>query len=149
MNYLLDVFIHWYNTALLSVITETSSLQTRTIKIENLRARFSVYVKACFRAHCVRCNLVHAKIAHVYAYVLRLRHSSVYECTQFTLHNSNIFIKHISSLFTYFYKRLHIFWPICFNNTQIIYTYINNKSKVNSLSACYKKKVASGQKIRR
>ena len=78
---------------------------------------------------------------HVHA--THVRFSSVYECTHhFT---RNIFIL---SLFTYFYKMLYNSFPQFvhnlyyllkhFVNTRILYSYINQKSKVNTLSASTK-----------
>ena len=66
----------------------------------------------------------------------------------------------ILSLFPYFKKNVTKFFaPICkqlllcikvfFSDTQILYSYINNKSKVDSLSTWYKNNAASGFKMRK
>ena len=70
----------------------------RAWKIENLRARFFVYVKLCLRTRRVHYYFVYVKIAYVYVcrQSVYLRYSSFYECTQLVLHileiaRSNLF----------------------------------------------------------
>ena len=59
----------------LAYTNETKSVtsQIRVLKIKNLRGRFFVHLKLCFRAHRGRCYFVHVN-------AIFMRYSGVYEC---------------------------------------------------------------------
>lgn len=121
----------------------------RTWKVENLRAQF-VSIIVCLQARRARCYFVHAKIAHLYVPMQSLYVKVVFmnaHSLHFTVN------KFFSSLFTYFYKILHnsfckfvsnLYYILKhFVGTQILYWYINNKSKIYSLSTFYENEAAN------
>ena len=89
---------------------------------------------------CTLCVLLFEYGAPVYT--IFVYYSNANKCTHLPFHTG-----HISFVFTYFYKMLHTSFHQFVNNLyilrkyfvdiQILYSYIKNKSKVNSLSTPY------------
>lgn len=59
-------------------------------KVENLHACFFLFFKVCLRAQSVCCYFVHAKIAYVHVDTIRVHYSSLYKCSQLTLHTMEL-----------------------------------------------------------
>ena len=113
----------------------------KTWKIEILHAHIFVCVNVCLRARQISCYSVHAKIPFVCTSTQSVHVRVVFmnaQNSQFTL---NIYL---SSSFTYFIEcYIILFTSLYFADIQIIYSYIHNKGKVNSLRTCYENWAAS------
>ena len=99
-----------------------------------------------FENHSISQFFVHAKITFMYVFMPIL-----YIIVAFmNAHNLHFpLCTFLSSFLTYFDKMIHNSLSCVLNyyvNAEILYSYINNKSKVNSLSTLHKKKAASGLK---
>ena len=110
---------------------------------------FGVFKSVCLCTYHVCCYFLHGKITDIYTCMQSVYVVVVFMNTPNLLFTLNMFL---SSLFTYFYKIIHIYFHQFVNNLyymlsifvkmQIIYSFDSNKSKLNSLSMCCKNKTA-------
>ena len=115
---------------------------------------FGVFKSVCLCTYHVCCYFLHGKITDIYTCMQSVYVVVVFMNTPNLLFTLNMFLW---SLFTYFYKIIHIYFHQFVNNLyymlsifvkmQIIYSFDSNKSKLNSLIMCCKNKTAGHYKI--